>query len=182
MNALVCGTPGSGKTTLVQYAAAQGNKQFFDADEIQGLCEWREFKTGKVMGLVTEFMGTGDDDWYQNYGWYWRTDVLKQFLKDNPDAIVCGSSENVVDHYPLFDRHIILRVTEEELFLNHASPTRDNPFGKTPKQRANFMNWQQYLIDSAKGFKPDIIDGNNTANAYVTVVNALQHDQAKNKQ
>lgn len=166
MTTLVTGTPGSGKTTLVQYAARAGDKRFFDADKIKGLCEWRESETGKVLGLVADYKETGKDEWYQKYGWYWRTDVLKQFLSDNPDSIICGSSENVVAVYGLFDRLFIIKKTKEELFHNLASPDRDNPFGKTEKQRANFMNWQEYLIKEAEGYPLTLVKGNNISEVY----------------
>lgn len=170
MTTLVTGTPGSGKTTLVATAQLNGDKRFYDADEILGLCEWREFKTGKVMGVVTDFVETGKDDWYTTYGWYWRTEVLKQFLVDHPDAIICGSSENVVECYELFDKLVIIRVEEKELISNLAQPTRNNPFGKTPKQRANFMNWQTYLIESAEKYNLTICSGNDTQNVFKMVV------------
>ena len=80
MPILVTGTPGSGKSTLTQYARSINDKRFFDADEIDGLCEWRVFETGEIMGLVTEFIETGMDEWYAMFGWYWRPEVLKTFI------------------------------------------------------------------------------------------------------
>lgn len=171
MSTLVTGTPGSGKTTLVQYAEKLGNARFMDADEVIGLCEWREFKTDKPMGLITEFVETGEDEWYEQYGWYWRVAFLKDYLTKNPDVILCGSSENVTDCYELFDQVIVIRVTEDELLSNLADPTRNNPFGKTPKQRAGFMKWQEHLIGEAHGKKLALIDGNSTENAYNKILN-----------
>ena len=54
MSTLITGTPGSGKTTLVNYAKSQGDRRFCDADDMPGLCEWREFASGKTIGLVDE--------------------------------------------------------------------------------------------------------------------------------
>lgn len=173
MTTLVTGTPGSGKTTLVEYAKQHNDTRFYDADELPGLCEWREFKTGKVMGLVTDFVETGEDEWYTKYGWYWREGVLREFLASNPDAIVCGSSENVVGSYGLFDKVVILKVAEDQLLSNLSQPTRNNPFGKTPKQRANFMNWQDYLISGAASSDPIIIEGNQTLRAYEIITHVL---------
>lgn len=166
MAILVTGTPGSGKTTLTQYAASLHDGRFIDADEVERLCEWREYKTGKVLGYVTEQKETGEDEWYAKYGWYWRPDAMKQLLASNPDAILCGSAENTVDYYPLFDKVVILKKNEAELLANLASPDRNNPFGKTPDQRKNFMNWQDYLITEAKPFNPIVLTGNDITKAY----------------
>lgn len=166
MNVLVTGTPGSGKTTLVAYAVKQGDKRFVDADEIAGLCEWREFETGKVIGTVDEVTITVDDDWYKKHGWYWKADKLEQFLKDNPDAILCGSSENIADCYKLFNEIIILRKTKAELLKNLQSPDRTNPFGKTTKQRAGFMEWQDFLIKEAQNYNVSYVYGNDISVIY----------------
>ena len=168
MKILVTGTPGSGKTSLVEYASLQNDKRFFDTDEVQGLCEWRDFKTGQVLGLVTEHKATGDE-WYAKYGWYWNINVLNQFLKDNPDAVLCGSSENVVQCYQYFDRIFLLKKTEQELLKNLESSERVNPFGKTPEQRKNFLNWQNHLINGLDKYKHTILLGNEISKSYSSI-------------
>jgi hypothetical protein len=170
MNILVTGTPGSGKSTLTQYAQKLKDRRFYDADEIEGLCEWREFESGKVLGLVTEYIESGLDEWYQVFGWYWRTDILKAFLNEHPDAIICGSAENTVECYPLFKQIAILKKTDQELLSNLASPDRNNPFGQTPDQRKNFMNWQDYLIKGAAPFNPIILSGNDISKSYDAII------------
>jgi hypothetical protein len=167
---LITGTPGSGKTSLVAHAITANDSRFFDADEIPGLCEWREFDTGKVIGLVSDVVITSDDEWYKKHGWYWKVDCLQDFLATTPQAIVCGSSENIADCYKLFDRIIMLRKTEAELLSNLQSPDRLNPFGKTTKQRAGFMEWQDYLIKEAQSFQLDYIDGNSIEDTFNKVV------------
>ena len=172
---LVTGTPGSGKTTLTQYAKSTGNDRFFDADDIAKLCEWREFETGKVLGYVTEQKETGLDEWYKKYGWYWRQDAMNDFLSKHPDAILCGSAENITDFYHLFDRVIILKKSEEELLANLTSSDRTNPFGKTPEQRKNFIEWQDYLINQAEKFQPVVLEGNNIAESYAAILKLAQY-------
>jgi hypothetical protein len=173
MKILVTGTPGSGKTALVEYAQSIGDVRFVDADELPGLCEWREFKTGEVLGLVTEYKETGENEWYEKYGWYWRLDVLAKFLESNPNSIICGSSENVVEAYKYFNKLFVLKKTEEELILNLENPKRNNPFGRTPEQRKNFLNWQDYLIKEAEPYRLTIIEGNQVESRYKAIVDLL---------
>lgn len=172
---LVTGTPGAGKTTLVNYAHANNDDRFYDADEMTGLCEWREFETGRVLGLVSEHDQKTDDDWFKNHGWYWRKEKLAEFIGNNPDSIVCGSSENIAECYPLFDKIVVLKKTEDELLSNLRSPGRKNPFGKTTKQRQGFIEWQNYLITEAQNYRPVILDGNNTSETYRQIVGLISH-------
>lgn len=50
--------------------------------------------------------------------------------------------------------------------------------GKTTKQRAGFMEWQDYLIREAKKFPVDFIDGNDRQATYKKVI-ALTRPTAK---
>lgn len=169
MITLVTGTPGSGKTTLVTYAHSVGDATFIDADELLGLCEWIEFKTGTVLGLITEHPETGKDDWYARYGWYWRPDFLEQYLAEHPNVVMCGSAENTAESYSCFDKIFILRKTEEVLISNLASPDRINPFGKTPEQRKNLLTWQDYLIGEAESYNHFIFEGNDIGTTYALI-------------
>ena len=91
-------------------------------------------------------------------------------MAEHSGVVVCGSSENVTACYKLFDRLAIIRVTRDELLRNLASPERSNPFGKTTKQRAGFMEWQDFLISEAGMFSPVFIDGNAIEATYRKVV------------
>lgn len=176
MPILVAGTPGSGKTTLAQYAVSIGDERFFDADDIDKLCEWREFKTGKVLGYVKDYRRTGLNEWYEKYGWYWRKSSLGKFLQKHHEAILCGSAENIADFYGLFDKIVILKKTEDELLANLDSPDRINPFGKTPEQRKGLMKWQYFLIDKARVFEPFILKGNEIRDTYEAITRLARHD------
>jgi len=174
MNILVTGTPGSGKTSLVKYAQSVSDDRFIDADELEGLCEWREAKTGKVLGLASDYKGGEDDVWFSKHEWHWRMDFLKKLIKDNPDSIVCGSAENIVDSYKLFDKIYIMKKSEKELLSNLKNPGRSNPFGKTPEQRKGFIKWQNYLIKEAKKYNLIIIEGNKIDSIYNSIKRDLE--------
>jgi broad-specificity NMP kinase len=177
MNILVTGTPGSGKTTLSNYAKSVNDQRFFDADEVDELCEWRRFDTGEVIGSVKDEMGnlveSGEDDWYKVYGWYWREPVIQELLEKNDDVILCGSSENIVDFYSLFDNIILLKVDEATLLKHLSHPARNNPFGQTAEQRKNFMGWQDYLLNEARKYQPVIIELRKVDDIYTKVLGEI---------
>lgn len=152
MKLLVTGAPGCGKTSLVEYAQSHSDTRFYDADELTGLCEWRNFETGEPAGLVTDQDIQKSNDWYEKYGWYWKEDFLKNFLNNHEDVILCGSSENMGDCYKLFDKIIFLKKTHEELESNLISPDRKNPFGKDSEHRKGIIEWQNFIIKMAKPY------------------------------
>jgi len=173
MKILVTGTPGSGKTSLTNYASNLEDQRFIDTDDVSNLCEWRNLKTGHVLGLVSDLTDPKDDNWYKTNGWYWKLPYLETLLEENPSIILCGSSENVTSSYKYFDKIFILEKTNEELLHNLQSPTRENPFGKTTQQRKDFINWQKYLIKEGSSYNTSIIRGNDIEQIYQKIISEI---------
>jgi len=171
MKILVTGIPGSGKTTLVNYANSIGNNNFLDSDNIEELSEWREFDTGKIIKLTNENRANNKDEWHKKYGWFWNEDQLTSLLNKSESIILCGSAENVTRFFKLFDKIIILKITREELIKNLNNPQRTNPFGKTDNQRIGLMEWQDFLIKEAIPYNPTIISTNEIKSIYTEVTN-----------
>lgn len=173
MKLLITGAPGCGKTTLVEYAKSLGDNRFYDADYIDGLCEWRSFETGEVIGSVSDFDINQNNDWYEKNGWYWNEDFLHNFLDEHTEVVMCGSSENMGDCYKLFDKIIFLKKTHEELESNLTNPDRENPFGKDPEHRKGIMKWQDFIIKMAQPYDSELLEGNQIEKSYRQILEVL---------
>src|SRR5436309_3480872 len=124
MKLLVTGAPGTGKTVLVEYAHRYEYDNFFDTDMVIGLCEWREYTTGKVIGFVEEVTPLTGDEWYRTYGWYWKFAKLQEILQSTANPVICGSADNIMDFYSLFDKIVLLYKSREDIVNNLLTPGR----------------------------------------------------------
>jgi ribosomal protein S18 acetylase RimI-like enzyme len=172
---LVTGAPGSGKTTLVQYAHKHGASYFYDPDEIAGLCEWREYATGKVVGPAESVKPTGGEQWYRTNGWYWSETKMSELLSSAPDVVICGSADNIFDFYPGFDKIVLLYKSRADLVSNLLQPGRAQANGKDPAHHGRILEWQEKLRKSLKSYDPIIIEKNDSAMAYRQIQQMLIH-------
>ena len=161
MNILVTGAPGSGKTFLVNYARKNGQQIFIDTDDVEGLCEWRKYKTGELVGPVETVNPTGGEKWYKTNGWYWNEHKLKELIDKPGDCAVCGSADNIMDFYPLFDKIVLLYKNTDDLISNLMQPGREQPNGRDPAHHARLLKWQEHLLETSQKYHPVIIVDNN---------------------
>lgn len=173
MKLLVTGTPGSGKTALVEYALKHGCNNFFDSDTVKDLCEWREYASGKVVGSVETITPVGGDSWYTANGWYWKPEKIEQLLSRVKNPVICGSADNIADFFSKFDRIILLYKSREDIVSNLMQPERDQPNGKDPENHHRILQWQETLFEAVKPFDPLIITSNVVSTIFEKVSRVL---------
>ena len=173
MKVLVTGAPGTGKTHLVDYAIKHGDTRFFDTDKVQGLCEWREYQTGTVVGPVESVTPTGGDSWYRANGWYWKEDVLEHVMGKAEDIVVCGSSDNIFDCLKYFGFIVLLYKDHSDLVRNLMQPGRDQINGTDPDHHDRIFKWQEKLLVGTKKYNPLIFTHNNVEGLYQQIVSIL---------
>lgn len=161
MKILVTGAPGTGKTTLVEYAIGHGADNFLDTDKLKGLCEWRSYETGNVLGSVEDTEPQGGESWYKTCGWYWIKSRMNEITTQVDDPIICGSADNVMEFYNYFDKVVLLYKSREDLVSNLLQPGREQPNGKSPEHHERILLWQEKLLSTLKPYSPLIIEDNN---------------------
>jgi len=173
MKTLVVGAPGTGKSTLVATAHRHGYINFFDTDKVVGLCEWRAYATGAVVGDIEVVTHPGTEAWYQTNGWYWKADKLCELLASAEDPVVCGSADNVAEFYGWFDQIILLRKSRADIVHNLTQPDRHQPNGKDPAHYDRILRWQDKLTDSLKGSRPIIVSSNTIEGMFEEVARLI---------
>lgn len=161
MKLLITGTPGSGKTFLVQYAHEHAGRNYFDTDAVKGLCEWRDYKTGDVVGAIEDIEPTGGELWYKTNGWYWKKSRMDELAASVSNPVICGSADNVMDFYGYFDKIALLYKSREDIVSNLTQPGREQPNGKDPAHHDRILKWQDRLLETLKPHAPIIITDND---------------------
>ncbi|GIG69353.1 AAA family ATPase [Phytomonospora endophytica] len=114
---LLTGMSGVGKSTVLAALAARGHRTV-DADGD----DWSHWGTGP----------DGEPDWM------WREDRMAALLEGTPDVFVAGTSVNQGGFYDRFER-VILLSAPADVMLERIAARTNNPYGKTPEQRADIL-------------------------------------------
>ena len=144
---LVTGLPATGKSYLAKFFKKMG-KNAYDADDVIG--RWVDKKTGKPREPTKR-------EWEQLSGieWEWDSKKLKSILKQNKEAYLFGSANNIHELAHLFDKTYYLRADKELILKRIRNKDREHDFGRPVKQRKLILSWIKPVEERAKkaGFK-----------------------------
>ncbi|OGH11356.1 MAG: hypothetical protein A3B38_00825 [Candidatus Levybacteria bacterium RIFCSPLOWO2_01_FULL_36_13] len=153
MKILIIGTSGTGKTYLANEFGKKGVNAF-DADEIDGLHGWYNWKRERV-----RFPDNAGPEFLENHEFLWDKKFLEDFLKQYKDVYFFGNSGNVLEVKDLFDKVYFLDVPEEVIVERLDHHSRENPMGQTDYQKQKVIEWQRYTEKIAKEMKAETING-----------------------
>jgi len=72
----------------------------------------------------------------------WDERRMDRLLARHPDVIVSGTVENQARFYDRFE-HVVLLSAPVDVLLERVSTRSNNPYGKTPEQRAEIASYMQ---------------------------------------
>lgn len=139
MHILVTGRSGAGKTAVCT-ALQEMNFPAFDADRVEGLAGWVDVRSGRPTEV--EYSQPIDK---RNTNWLWAKPVLKDFLAANNSSILCGSADNQLEFYPLFDRVIFLKVPQDEQ-IRRIHSRGEGEYGTAPGMAERIVAEQGQLL------------------------------------
>jgi hypothetical protein len=151
----VTGSSGVGKSTVCALLKSRGELAV-DADW-EGYSHWVDRTSGQT---VTDPPYPTPGAWLERFAWrISRADVeaLGTRMHDKT-AFLCGSAENEIAVWDLFDRMICLVVDNETLRARLATRTT-NAFGKHPEELEAALGWNEDVKSTYRRLGATIIDG-----------------------
>ncbi|MDB5178391.1 MAG: hypothetical protein JWN01_334 [Patescibacteria group bacterium] len=132
---LITGTPGSGKSTIIE-AFAQRGYTAYDTDNIAGATQFEYRRTGRPVARPASPIDWGI------YEWSWQEAKINELLASADTVFLGAVVGNQEKFYPLFDRIFVL--TLDEATLSHRLITRTgNDYGKHPDDLQHILSRRQ---------------------------------------
>ncbi|MGK2896701.1 MAG: AAA family ATPase [Candidatus Saccharimonadales bacterium] len=138
---LVTAVAGSGKSTICRALQELGYSAL-DIESIPGLFELVHEDTGEPMikhdAGNLELVAQGD--------WNCKVDELQSLLQKQTDDVTyyCGAMSNIKEVRHLFDKVIVLRVSDETT-LKRLSTRKVGEFGRTDEIRQWVLSWKSEI-------------------------------------
>jgi hypothetical protein len=150
----VTGSSGVGKSTLCALLKSRG-KQAVDAD-FEGFSHWVNRTSGQI---VTDPPYPTPGGWLNRFAWRIsraEVEALSTRMHDKT-AFLCGSAENEVAVWDLFD-HMVCLVAHNETLRDRLGTRTTNAFGKHPEELAAALGWNDDVESMYRQLGATIID------------------------
>ncbi len=142
----ITGVSGTGKSTIAKELKRKGIYAF-SIDEVDGLCDWKNKKTGEAV----RYNFDGNQDWFDQNGWMCDAEKLKELMNVNEEiVVVAGIASNQNEYLTLFEKVFVLQC-KKETFIHRLMTRTDNLFGKK-------LSEQESLINFYQGFEKKLVD------------------------
>lgn len=151
----VTGSPGAGKSTACELLQSRGVLAV-DAD-CQGYNQWFDRASGQVVTAPPDPVPAG---WLDRFAWKISRPQVETLAAAarGKTAFLCGSVENEVEAWDLFDLVICL-VIDDQTLRHRLRDRTNNGFGKHPEELAAALKWNPGNEASYRRFGAVIIDG-----------------------
>jgi dephospho-CoA kinase len=165
----VTGSPGAGKSAVCDVLKGRGEPAV-DADW-EGYNVWVDRVSGEVADSPPYPTPQG---WLDRYAWRInraRVEALAGQAEAGV-AYLCGSVENEVEVWDLFDQVICL-VIDDATLLHRLTTRTTNAFGKHPEELRAALEWNQTVEANYRRFGAAIIDASQPLEAVVSDIVAV---------
>lgn len=151
----VTGSAGVGKSTLCAVLKSR-DELAVDADW-EGFNYWVDRATGEVNVDPPYPLPAG---WLERFAWKIDRSEVQRFARraSGSTAFLCGSVENEVDVWDLFDLVVCL-VADNDTIRERLQTRTTNSFGKHPDELAAALGWNTNNEETYRRLGATIIDG-----------------------
>ena len=156
MRVLIIGASGTGKTYMAQRLRKSGVRAV-DADDLWKMHVWYDFKGRRVKDHEKSF-AKDREKFLNTHSLRWDRAFLAGYLKDKPNLLLFGLSENAFRMRGLFDKTYFLKASAAVIKKRLRHKSRKNAFGKTAKQRKLAVHYARRLERTAEKLKIPFID------------------------
>lgn len=151
----VTGSSGVGKSTVCALLKRRGELAV-DAD-FEGFSHWVDRTSGQIIADPPYPTPAG---WLDRFAWrISRAEVEKLSTRVYDKTVfLCGSAENEVAVWDLFD-HMVCLIADNETLRDRLGTRTTNEFGKHPEELAAALGWNEEVESTYRRLGATIIDG-----------------------
>jgi hypothetical protein len=133
-----------------------------DADRIEGLASWVDVSSEQPVAVDYSKVINK-----RKVGWFWNRPVMEKILSSTTDLIVCGSADNQLDFYSMFETTVFLSLPANEQLRRIRSRSRDG-YGQAPGMAEQIIREQTRLLADYQELGAVIMNANRNPHAIAT--------------